>query len=1747
MSNFRRPFGKTISAFTRLGEVFKELVLLFSPAPSSQVAQISIILNAWRTQILQGILNGTFLLWIIAFFAVCFNLASSYQRDAILYKHPLLLVFIAGSIYLFALLTIVAATFVKQMKYGVRARVVLALFYGLGTVALWFSGLNGDGRIFLFAFVILTAILLEPREGVSALILCILTFAIAGWMHLTNTNQILTNGQKFVGTVSDWFTGGVIFLLLTGIMLVSTVYLIQAFGVSMTEARNRANQMAALHEVNLNLSRQLALPVLLDEIVGHATRLLAASMGGLYLLNTKVQILELVVLHQLDKNLVGTKLRVGEGLSGLIAQTGKALVVGDYPAWMGRAEKFAELPFRSVLGVPIVWGGETIGVINVHDPEINRFSETDVELVTLFAQLAASAITEARQREAQQRQIRHLNAVNAIAFALNHTNDLNETLQWALQETLSALGLPMGWITLTKGKQFYLAAHHNLPQDLAANDYHKMRWQPCHCQQMVQEGKITKTINIIECQRLENVEEPVKDLSLHASVPIQAGGRVLGLINLAASAKQEFSEESLTFLSSIGHQLGVALARASLHDETVENLNRELQLNKITETISGSLQLSEILDNVVKLAVGLVGADAGALGLVSSDGETISFPYIHFLPAHLLAFSPPRGKGMVWQVIESGEPILSQEYKMHTHALPIWEQEKLYATIVVPLVTQEIRLGVLGLFNRAPNKQFTPRDLSLAESIGRQAGIAIQNARLYEAERHQRIKAETLREATAALTTNLHLSQVLENILVHLAQVVPYDSACVFLHEENYARVAATRGFLQPDLVVGHKFLIEDSPLTLELMKVTHPLLLKDAQHDPRFKKWGNSEHTRGWMGITLRTQGKIFGYLTLDSKEIDAFNGEAAHLAAAFGNQAAVVIANAQLFEEVQNKAAELERLYRAAQALSTTLDPPTILYELARHLTETLDMTSSYIMSINHTSMTILAEFWSEAASLSERKSDLNQSFLFSDYPNSTTAAQSGQNIILQVSDTFLSLSEQAQFKAYGIQTMLYVPIQAHGQTLGIAEMWESRYRREFTPHDIHIVQTLANHAAHIIENAQLFAETQQREKELAALLEIARATSSSLDLSIILRRITTSITHLLNAESSILFKYEPTQHAIRMTAMFSQQEEYDEITTAGMLYLLSEYTCMAKVLATGKPQVINLSDPSLSLAEKFMFDENQFEAALIIPLRVGERPIGLVGVFTSEATRQFTNVEIRLAYALSNQAAVAIEKARLFEAVEQSEAYYRALIENAVDGVTLLDANGQFKFNSPASERILGYHPEALQGRSTFDYIHPADREQIQNLFQDGLRQPDLITRIEFRARHRSGTWIYLEAVAHNLIHNPNVAGVVVNYRDVNERKQAEADLRRYTAELEVLSKVSSALRQARKLEEMLAILVLRSTNVLGGSIGAIYLREGITDEFVARGVYTVGTEPVIYASTHPLRHFLGDGITGHVAQTGQLYISPNIHRDPRRHFIAEDFSLLKDIICQLSLPLYSPDGIIGVMHVGLPHAHTFTTEEIRLLTAIAEIGGNAIHRATLYEETERYAMELEQAYEATIEGWARALELRDEATEGHTRRVASLTIRLAHRMGVDDDELLHIQRGALLHDIGKVGIPDHILLKPGPLTPEEMAVMQNHPSYAQVMLSNIPFLKPAMAIPYSHHEKWDGTGYPQGLKGEEIPLAARIFSVVDVWDALSSDRPYRQGWNLEKIREYIREHSGIDFDPKVVEVFLKMMAERLENPV
>lgn len=285
-------------------------------------------------------------------------------------------------------------------------------------------------------------------------------------------------------------------------------------------------------------------------------------------------------------------------------------------------------------------------------------------------------------------------------------------------------------------------------------------------------------------------------------------------------------------------------------------------------------------------------------------------------------------------------------------------------------------------------------------------------------------------------------------------------------------------------------------------------------------------------------------------------------------------------------------------------------------------------------------------------------------------------------------------------------------------------------------------------------------------------------------------------------------------------------------------------------------------------------------------------------------------------------------------------------------------------------------------------------------------------------------------------------------------------------------------------------------------------------------------------------LGSGLAGNVAAQDTAIHVPDL-RQAQETFLRSFLLDQERFIFYYGLPLTSkgkPQGVIELFHRS---AKEISGEWIHFAETLAGQAAIALDHALMFDELQRTNLDLTQAYDSTLEGWAKALELRDHDTEGHSQRVTSLTLQLSAKLNVPEKKLAHIRRGALLHDIGKMAIPDKILQKQGALSPEEWEIIKKHPLYAQEMLQSIQYLEEALEIPLYHHERWDGTGYPEGLAGQQIPLPARIFAVVDVWDALTSNRPYRTAWDEAQALAYLKEQSGKHFDPEIVQAFLEVL--------
>jgi PAS domain S-box-containing protein/putative nucleotidyltransferase with HDIG domain len=499
--------------------------------------------------------------------------------------------------------------------------------------------------------------------------------------------------------------------------------------------------------------------------------------------------------------------------------------------------------------------------------------------------------------------------------------------------------------------------------------------------------------------------------------------------------------------------------------------------------------------------------------------------------------------------------------------------------------------------------------------------------------------------------------------------------------------------------------------------------------------------------------------------------------------------------------------------------------------------------------------------------------------------------------------------------------------------------------------------------------------------------------------------------------------------------------------------------------------------------------------------------------------------------------------YDALRESDHLTKTIIDSVEEGVLVLDRELRFlvwnaylesQTGLPARE-VIGKTAnvilERLQIKGCGDHLMHALAGQIIPIEDISYTRPDSASRL----------WCDVTFSPHRSA-DGNIVGVVGTFRDITARKEAEREreglLQKEQGQrlrAEALGRVSKALNAVLDIRPLLEIICKETSELFQVDVSLVWLVERVGQhDKVLEKIAGYGWEHERFTGTQVSLNDMNN-LAAQVIHENQPVILNEVSENTRT-----GLSSVFTVHSIMAVPLTIGEQVIGVLQVIDNHKiNRFDPSDVQTATQLAAHTANAINNAQLYDRLQEAHDELEQAYVSTLEGWARALELRDAHTEGHSNRVTDMALRLAKAVGVPTEELEHVRRGSLLHDIGKMAIPDQILEKPGPLTDDEWQVMRQHPVYAHTLLSPIKFLRAAIDIPYCHHERWDGSGYPRGLAGRDIPLAARVFAVVDVFDALTSDRPYRKAWPRDEAIEYIRKESGSHFDPDMVHAFLQIV--------
>jgi len=705
----------------------------------------------------------------------------------------------------------------------------------------------------------------------------------------------------------------------------------------------------------------------------------------------------------------------------------------------------------------------------------------------------------------------------------------------------------------------------------------------------------------------------------------------------------------------------------------------------------------------------------------------------------------------------------------------------------------------------------------------------------------------------------------------------------------------------------------------------------------------------------------------------------------------------------------------------------------------------------------------------------------------------------------------------------------------------------------------------ARDITERKEAELEIKSHSARAEALARIASRLNAHLSLQVVLDEICQETARALNVRSvNVVLNQKKQQN----TACYGNtQEQCDRclpITTA----------LMNDLPLNGEPRTLSRAQLCQITAEEMPVPE-ELNVLIIAPMTRDRELLGMITVCSYEDGLRFSDHDLKLLKGIADQASQAISNTRLYEETNQRAAQLAVLYDVGLAVNSTLEPAQQL-------ELLFNYAMDAIHADQAVFFRLMTETEELELELSTGLKVQFLsaLKKTKLAARDESNPigWVAVHRAVLNLpdviadprfsegeffsgslllvpvIHAKQVLGVLgvlsesKNAFDTSDEtllsmfaNQAAVALDNahlfnnavhHLNQLQTLRAIDQTISGTLNLHVVLNFVLSQIMDFLKVDIADILLLDPVTQTLkfaVGRGFRTDALKRT--------RLRFGEGYAGKAAMERRLIKVPQLDLKIGTSELVRSILLPEENpVSYYAAPLVSKGIVRGVIEVLHRSPLDPNQEWFGFLEAVATQTAIAIDNATMFEDLQRSNMDLVQAYDAAIEGWAKILDIRDEETEGHTLRVTEMTLKIAQRMGIPEADLAHIHRGALLHDIGKIGIPDRVLLKPGPLSDEEWRIMRTHPEIAFRVLTPLSYLRPALDIPYCHHERWDGGGYPRGLKGEQIPLAARIFAVVDVWDALTSDRPYRKAWTKEDALEYIREQSGKHFDPQVVEIFL-----------
>ncbi len=1069
--------------------------------------------------------------------------------------------------------------------------------------------------------------------------------------------------------------------------------------------------------------------------------------------------------------------------------------------------------------------------------------------------------------------------------------------------------------------------------------------------------------------------------------------------------------------------------------------------------------------------------------------------------------------------------------------------------LCAPIVSGQKAFGVLKVESKRKGI-FTERDERLLNTITGGMANALERIQFVETEQKHRQQAEALRDATLSLTSFAEKETLFDAIFASLARLMDFDSASIEMLDQGFLKIIAGKNI--PEALIGTTYPFNEEKWGHRYM-LRQPMIIPDVKADERFIKFEETDYIASWMGIPLIAQDTLLGFLNLDSRTPGFFNEDHAFILQTFANQTAIALENSRLFELEQRRRREAEDLRLATSSLANTLD----LESLLRNILDWLETLAAY-----DSASIMLKQDQSIHLAASRRLPDefpVGREFPLTEKWSLITKNRKPLIIRDAQRDGIFEKWAGSEY----IRGWMGVAMFAQDTLIGFINL-DSRQVGTYTEEHATRIQTFANQAATAIEKARLF-ELEKKRRETAEIVrQAATALTNLLDLPSLHKAILEWLHKIAPFDSASILEVE--EGHIRITAAVGLPEPEKALN---QVFPADNMLCQ---LINESGQALIIDDCKDDPRFERWGDSTHVRGWLGVPLISRGQVIGYITI-DSHTPHAFTQSDAIAAQTFAHLAATSLENVRLYtetrrrleelemmnrvstalRAARDTNEMFPILLDEiqtsiGVDAATILLYDRELDTLTPrATSKLTEGFPKASfkPGEGIIGKVFASAEPYISHEFiEDPQAQPE---NAQFLGKGWGGITVPIRT-ANEVIgvisvgvkkprqleeHHGRLIGTIAEiagnaiYRS-NLYEQSEEQVRRLTT----LREMDTAITSSLDLRITLEIITEHLITKMGASAAAILVfnpDSQMLDYYAAKGFQ--------HHEPHRTSISIGDELAGQILLNRRaIYIKDMGGETPSKR---EGLIPAETFTSYFAIPLLSKGAAKGILETYFAEPFTPTSDWMDFLQTLAGQATIAIDNTQLFENLQRTNQEISLAYDTTLEGWGKALELRDKETQGHTKRVANLTVELARQMGIPEAEIQPIRRGTLLHDIGKMGVPDSILHKPGHLTPQETFEMRKHPQYAYDLLAPIPYLRPILDIPYCHHEWWDGSGYPRGLKGEEIPLAARIFAVIDVWDALLSNRPYRAAWEEKDVMEYITGLSGKQFDPNVVDAFKKML--------